>query len=185
MTSRRQFLKLSATGLAVAVLPSTALLTGCNTQSVLIGLLNEMQTAWTALAAALGTTVPSTVSSAFGAAVNAVKAWVPGSAVQDVVQALQILSTDVAPLLSGAFPVEVAAGEVVLGTIVNIIEFLDPASVPPVASAALVQAKSHTYKPAAKLTVVALNSHAAEVAIRKAKADFEVKWQAVTGRKAA
>lgn len=172
--NRRSFLRNSSLAALAVSLPA---LEGCNTQSVLLGLLNEMQTGWVALEAALGKTVPPSVIAAFGAAVNAVKGWVPGTPIQGVVEALQILSNDVSPLLAGAFPLEVAAADVVLGTIVNLIEFFDPNAVPPVAGAAL--AHSLTYKPAQTVKITALNSWAADSAVRKAKADFDAKWKAL------
>src|ERR1700722_1557862 len=179
--NRRHMLKLWAPILAIAVLPS---LEGCTAQSITVALLNELLTAWTALEAALGKTIPSSVTAAFGAAVNAVNSWVPGTPIQNVVQLLQDLSSDVAPLLSGAFPIEVAAGEVVLGTIVNLIELIDKNAVPPVATTALAQSPSKTYVQAAQVNTFTFKSFSAEKAVRQTKITFEKNWKAVTGKAA-
>jgi hypothetical protein len=180
--NRRSFLR--NTSLAAVALTLPLMLTGCTGQTITIVLLSELLTAWTGFEAALGKTVPSSVTAAFNAAIAAVNAWVPGTPIQDVVQALQVLSNDVAPLLASAFPVEVAAAEVVLGTIVNLIEFIDPASVPPVAATALAQANVKTYVRASQVSSFNFKTYAAQKAVEAAKAKFEKDWKAATGKAA-
>jgi hypothetical protein len=133
--NRRRFL---ATSAAVAVMPTTIILTGCDAQQTLVTLLNEMSAAYQGLATIFNLPSSSTITQAFQNAVAAVKGWVPGTPAQDVVQVLQILANDVAPLLSGIVnPVFIAAGQFLLNSIVNLIEDLDPNATPAVATHAL------------------------------------------------
>jgi hypothetical protein len=136
--NRRNFITRAFSGLALAGMPSLVLLTGCSAQETLVALLNEMSAAYQGLATIFNLPTNSTITQAFQNAVAAVKAWVPGTAAQDVVQALQILANNVAPLLTGVInPVFIAAGQFLLNTIVNLIEDLDPNAVPALAAVML------------------------------------------------
>jgi hypothetical protein len=179
--NRRSFLRNSS---LAAVALTTPLLQGCKAQSITVALLNEMETAWAGLDAILGKPLSPAIQADFAAAIAAVNAWVPGTPIQNVVQALQVLSNDVAPLLASTFPVEVAAAEVVLGTIVNLIEFIDPASVPPVAATALAQANVKTYVRAPQVSSFNFKTYAAQKAVEAAKAKFEKDWKSATGKAA-
>jgi hypothetical protein len=176
---RREFLKSAAIGAAmISVVPATLTLTGCSAQSETTALLNELETAFTSFETTLGKAVPVSVTNAFAAAIAAVKAWVPGTASQSVVEALQLLSTSVLPLLAGVVnPIEIAAGQLVLGTVVNLIELIDPAAVPPVATAAL---RSHVVVAQITVTNATLYHEA-----HRLKVEFERNWLVTTGRKAA
>jgi hypothetical protein len=180
---RRSFLKLSGTGAVVLFLTPTVLLTsGCNEQSIIANLLAEASTAWNALATSLGKLLPSAITQAFAQAVAAVKAWVPGTPAQDVVEALQdaiaainaFASTGV---LTGVWA---AATQIILGLLVNIIEDIDPAAVPPTATVTLAML-ARTAKP----PVAQKHFRAGEIPASRLKAQFEAQWLAVTGQTAA
>ena len=183
MLNRRNFIKLSTTGTAVAVLtPATLLTTGCNDQSIIATLLAEASTAWSALASFLGKSLPASITQAFAQAVAAVKGWVPGTPAQDVVEVLQDAITAIntyasTGVLTGVWA---AATQVILGLLVNIIEDIDPASVPP--SAAVTQTMlARTAAP----PVAQKHFRAGQIPASTLKAQFEAQWLAVTGQKAA
>jgi hypothetical protein len=131
-----------------------------------------METAWAALLAAAGKVLPQSFQNDFAAAVTAVQGWKTGTPAQNVVSVLQILANDVAPLVPMT-PIEAAAVQVVLRTIVNLIEEIDPSAVPSAASAKLAR------RNAAQL-VSPLNTKSEA---KRLKANFESDWTAETGRK--
>jgi hypothetical protein len=173
--NRRDFGKgtLALAGIAALGLPVLTM-TGCSAQGTIAALLNEMETAWAALLAATGKVLPASIQADFAAAVAAVKAWKAGTPAQDVVEALQILANDVAPLVPMT-PLEAAAVQVILRTIVNIIEEIDPAAAPAQA------AKKLARKNAANV-VNPLNS---DKEARRIKATFESDWKNETGPQSA
>lgn len=180
---RRMFLKMSGTGAAVAVLTPTVLLTtGCNDQTIIAQLLQEAVTAWNALASFLGKALPPSIAQAFAQAIAAVQAWVPGTAAQDVIEVLQdaiaainaFASTGV---LTGVWA---AAAQVILGLLVNIIEDIDPAAVPPSAAATQLRLAKTAVPP-----VPQKHFRSGEIPASTLKKQFEVQWLAVTGQKAA
>lgn len=130
MISRRTFFKGAAVGGAVLAVAPMSLLTGCDVQDELVGLLSELQTTWQAFATASGTTIPTPVQTAFADAIAAAKAWTVGSAAQSVVEALQLVSADVVPLIPILNSTEQALVQIVLGTIINLIEYFDPNATP-------------------------------------------------------
>jgi hypothetical protein len=181
--NRRHFLKLSGTGAAVAVLtPMSMLTTGCNDQSIIASLLAEASNAWSALASFLGKSLPASITQAFTQAVAAVQAWVPGTPAQDVVEVLQdaiaainaFASTGV---LTGVWA---AATQIILGLLVNVIEDIDPASVPPTAAVTLKMLARTAAPP-----VPQKHFRAGQIPASTLKAQFEAQWLAVTGQKAA
>ena len=177
--NRRKLLKLAAMCAATPFIP--AFLTGCNDQTTIAALLAEMETALTAFETDLGKVLPQSVVTAFDAAVNAVKAWVPGTASQDVIQVLQDLSIAVSAF-AGITPltgVEAAAIEIILRTTVNIIELIDPASVPPVATAAQAHL-AHAAKPA----LAQKHFKQGEIPASMLQKQFKAEWLAVTGKAA-
>jgi hypothetical protein len=130
MLSRRTFFKGAAAGGAVLAFSPSILLTGCDVQDALIALLSELQTDWQAFAAASGTSIPAPVLSAFANAISAAKNWVPGTVAQSIVQALQLVSADVIPLIPILTSIQQAEAQLVLGTIINLIEYFDPKATP-------------------------------------------------------
>jgi hypothetical protein len=183
MLNRRRFFQFSGTGFLLGFLMPTALFTtGCNEQSIIANLLAEASTAWNALANFLGKVLPPAVTQAFAQAVAAVKAWIPGTPVQDVVEVLQdaiaaintFASTGV---LTGVWA---AATQIILGLLVNIIEDIDPASVPPSAAVTLAMLARTAAPPVSQK-----HFRAGEIPASKLKAQFEAQWVAVTGQKAA
>lgn len=180
---RRTFLQRLTAGAAIALLmPITFIASACNDQSVIAGLLSEAISAWNALAAFLGKVLPASITQAFAQAVAAVQAWKSGTPAQDVVQILQdaiaainaFASTGV---LTGVWA---AATQIILGLLVNIIEDIDPAAVPP--SASVTQAMlARTAAP----PVAQKHFRAGSIKPQELKAQFEAQWLAVTGQKAA
>lgn len=180
---RRSFLSRSLGFCALAlVAPGVLLTTGCNDQSVIAGLLNESITAWNALAAFLGKSLPASITQAFAQAVAAVKGWVPGTPAQDVVEVLQDAITAINAFASTGVLTGIwaAATQIILGLLVNIIEDIDPASVPP--SAAVTQAM---LAKSAAPPVAQKHFRAGSIKPQELKAQFEAQWLAVTGRPAA
>jgi hypothetical protein len=136
--NRRQFGKLITGGAAFLAVGGLTLTTaGCNAQDTIVLLLNEMETDWQAWYNATGGTMPANIQKYFAAAVAAVQGWKAGSPSQDVVQALQLLSAVIVPLIPTLTPAEQALAQVVLGTVINLIEFIDPSAAPVPASSNL------------------------------------------------
>lgn len=176
--NRREFGKST---LAFAALASLPMLEGCNDQQTIATLLAEMQTALTALETELGKVLPPTVLAAFNAAIGAVKSWVPGTPAQDVVQVLQDLSTAIAAF-AGITPltgVEAAAVQIVLGTVINIIDLIDPAAVPPVVTAAATHLEHN-----AKMSAPQKHFKTGEIPASMLQKQFKAEWLAVTGKAA-
>lgn len=142
--NRRHFAKLGVLATAGLAAAPSVLLTGCNAQTDLEALLTNMQADYTAFKTALGQTPNPAIVSAFTAAIAAVKAWVPGSAAQDVIQVLQELSTALLPMLTPILgPAIVAAAQVLIGAVTSLIELFGstaPAAVASVAHANVVPA---------------------------------------------
>lgn len=188
---RRRFLIVSSTGTAALLASgSTFLLTGCNTQSVLAGLLAEMETDWQAFETAEGNTLSTEIQNAFAAAVSAVNNWKSGSPVQDVVEALQLIDDDVVPLIPTLTPTEQALAQIVLGSIINIIEFVDPSAAPTSAHVSLTPTHLMVISTAMRLAAKGHvgpattfgTSWQAERAARKIKDDFEGRWKIAAGK---
>ena len=181
--NRRNLLKTGLKLYAALMITSAAfLLTGCFDQTVVAALLGEMSTAWQGFETALGRSLPASVTTAFTTAIAAVKAWVPGTPAQDVVQVLQILSTAIGSFVGvGSLTgLEAAAVSVILGTIVNIIEIIDPNAVPP----AVATARFHLQK-LAKPPVPQKHFRQGGIPASDLKKQFEIQWLAVTGKAAA
>jgi hypothetical protein len=181
--TRRQFGKgtLAILG-ATAMGGSTLLLEGCNDQTTIAALLNEMLTAWSSLETALGKAVPANIATLFQQAVTAVQNWKSGTPAQDVIQVLQDLSLaigDIGAVVPGMTAIEAAAVQIILGTIINIIELIDPAAVP---ATVLTAQKAMTH---AVVNPVP-QKHFRQGAITSAhlKAQFEAEWLAQTGKAA-
>ena len=186
--TRRKFLGQTLAVGAVGVIGIPEL-TGCDfsAQSVIVALLNEIETDWTAFEVAAGKSLPASIQADFSAAVTAIKNWTPGTPGQDVVQALLVLQNGVVPLIPILTPLEQVAAQVVLGSIINIIELLDPSAVPtsstsPVAA----QMASTSSLIIAKAKVAAVGGSVKGKAItrgnvEKIKKDFEARWKSVKG----
>jgi hypothetical protein len=179
--TRRQALQ----HLAIACAACSVGLTGCFSidQTTIAALLSEMVSAWQALETALGKVIPTNIANLFAQAIAAVKAWVPGTPVQDVIQILQDLSTAVGGLSGiGLTALETAAVQIVLNTIINVIELIDPASVP--ATALTAQAR---FKRSVSTTVLVPQKHfrQGQIPSSELKKQFESEWLAQTGKAAA
>lgn len=180
MYSRRTFMKGITTLVAVAAMASSFLLTGCHDQSTLALLIGEMSTAWQALETALGKTLPASIVKLFSDAQSAVQGWIPGTPVQSTVEALQALVTaltGIQAVIPGMTALEAAAATVVLNTVINIIEDIDPGAVPPSVNAAVA-------KLAARASVPVTQKHIRKGALRASalRSQFSLQWTAVTGR---
>ena len=133
--NRRDFID----GAATAAAGSTLLLTACSPQQT-IAMLLSTETSWASLETDLGKALPAKVTSLFNQAVLDVRSWVPGTAAPDTVEVLQDLSAAIGAIGTTLGPLtalEAAAAQLILGTVVNIIEDIDPAAVPPVTGAAV------------------------------------------------
>lgn len=182
--NRREAVKLLVMAAGVS---SLGLATGCNDQTVIAGLLTEMESAWQALETSLGKTLPANISDLFAKAVTAVQGWVPGTAVQGVIEVLQDLSTvlgDVEQYIPSLTALEAAAAQIILGTVINLIEIIDPAAVP---TAAMIGSKRLRAKllAIAKTTAPQKHFRAGEIKPEVLKKKFELEWSSQTGRKAA
>lgn len=176
--SRRDAIRIVGGGsLALATFP----LAGCSDQTTTAALLAELSTTLTAFFTDLGKVLPASITTAFTNAVAAVKAWVPGTSAQDVVQVLQDLSIAVSGFASVTplTAVEAAALQLVLGTVVNIIELIDPSAVPPT-----VPAISAALAHAGHLSVPQKHFRRGEIPASTLKKQFETSWLATTGKKA-
>jgi hypothetical protein len=161
-----------------------ALLTGCSDQTTVAALLNEMITAWTSLETSLGKAVPANIAALFAQAVAAVQAWKVGTAAQDVVQVLQDLSVAVGAVgqaIPGMTAIEAAAVQIILGTIVNIVELIDPSAVPPVVVAGQARMAREAVKGA---SVPQKHFRQGQIPASALKKQFEVEWLVNTGKAA-
>jgi hypothetical protein len=179
--SRRDAIRIVGGGsLALATFP----LAGCSDQTTTAALLAELSTTLTAFFTDLGKVLPASITTAFTNAVAAVKAWVPGTSAQDVVQVLQDLSIAVSGFASVTplTAVEAAALQLVLGTVVNIIELIDPGAVPAVATTAMAAIVMRVPLPAPPPQK---HFKRGEISASTLKKQFEAEWLAATGKKAA
>jgi hypothetical protein len=177
--TRRHFGKITVMAASASTLGLG--LTGCTIdQTTIAALLNEMITAWQSIETALGKAVPANVVALFTQAVNDVKAWVPGTPAQDVIQVLQDLSVAVGALgsLTPITAIEAAGIQIVLGTIINVIELIDPAAVP--ATTITAQAKMLKTGP----PVPQQHFRQGQITAKALKAQFEAEWLAQTGKAA-
>jgi hypothetical protein len=181
--NRRDFVR---AGTAIAIAGPTLLMTGCSPQATIAVLLSELQTSWASLETDLGKAMPASVTTLFTQAITIVKNWVPGSPAQDAVEALQALSTaigGIGTILGPLTAIEAAAAQLILGTVVNIIEDIDPASVPPIAGTAAAALKAHAATAGLKVPVAHFTK--GSVNPRVLKDTFERQWRDLTGKNAA
>lgn len=186
---RRRFLVLGARcGAGVLISGAIIPLTGCDIQSEIIALLNEMQTDWQSFATAAGQSVNPIIKNAFSAAVTAVTNWKPGTAAQDVVEALQVLDSDILPLIPVVTPLEQALAQVVLGSIINLIELIDPNANPVSAVSMGVATQAHDSHIIENARVGAIGGSVkgekvTRSAVGKIRSDFGRRWKLVkTGK---
>lgn len=118
----------------VGTLPVAAPMTGCNTSTV-AALVTTLGNASASIAALEGdSALAATLQKDTAAAAAAVANWKQGTPAQDVVQALQLVQADLSlfPLTSVYAPLI----DLALGTVVSIIEIVDPNAVPVTANVA-------------------------------------------------
>lgn len=179
--NRRDFIR---AGAATAAAGSTLLLTACSPQQTIAMLLSELETSWASLETDLGKALPAKVTSLFNQAVLDVRSWVPGTAAQDTVQVLQDLSAAIGAIGTTLGPLtalEAAAAQLILGTVVNIIEDIDPAAVPPVTGAAVTALSARAATAALKVPVKHFTKGSVNPQVLKDT--FERQWRDLTGKK--
>jgi hypothetical protein len=175
---RRLFMKGASSIGALACIASGV--TGCDDQTTIALLLGELSTAWQGFETGLGKALPANIIQLFTDAENSVRNWVPGTPAQDVVQVLQDLANavaDIEAVLPGITALEAAAASVILNTVVNIIEDIDPSAVPASASVSLTKLARKAVPPVAQ-------KHFRQGEIRPSllKKQFEIEWKGVTGK---
>lgn len=181
--TRRSFLKRSA--LAGGALLLAPAIEGCDAQQTMVFLLQEMQNDWQAVDSAAGGNLPTKVNEYFNDAIQAVKAWKVGTAGQDVVQALQLLNSVVIPLIPVLTPEVQILAQILLGSIINIIEYVDPSATPTPPSVTLMASLDRTIVNAKYAAIsgsfpggARKGKYRASKDAKAIKADFETRWNA-------
>ena len=181
--TRRQFGKGTLAIIGYSALGgSTLLLDGCNDQATIAALLNEMLTAWSSLETTLGKVLPSNIATLFQEAVTAVQNWKSGTPAEDVIQVLQALASaigTIGTLIPGMTAIEAAAVQIILGTVINIIELIDPAAVPQTALVAQLKVAKSVPNP-----VPQKHFREGEIKSGNLKKQFETEWLTQTGKAA-
>lgn len=181
MHSRRDFLRGTISLSALAVVgPSMLMLEGCNDQNTIALLIEELSSSWAALETALGKSLPSSITNLFNDAVAAVKNWKPGTPVQGVVQVLQDLAAavgDITNVIPGMNALEAAGASIILNFVINIIEDIDPAAVPPAANVSL----NRLIVKAAHPNLSPRHILSGEVSGGQLRKQFRLQWPSITG----